>query len=300
MAKTVRLSAKHIDEIAQIMRLGLGLALLGVGWDLIGVYQTGDYSAETVLAALGIKGILKNVFISYVLWGVDSDYITPINLLRASLGLSLAAAIFVFAGFWIRFYGALFFFLYSVPWLMGLYEALPWIFNMSDFQALKGPVAGASSLAMIMLFAVLANIGPGSYSLDHKFHLPGLIPKNLKWDTVAVQIRLALAFLFLGAAASGLAFGLSTYSAPPYLALAAGIMILFGLVPRFSGALALVAIGWHLWVNLVEVSAFGPALGIFLAQAPFIAAAVIFLLAGGGERLKPNIRLTRTMWGRVD
>ncbi|MCH7630418.1 MAG: hypothetical protein IIC07_00800 [Proteobacteria bacterium] len=296
MAKTVRLSAEQIDQIAQIMRAGLGLALLGVGWGLIGVYQAGDYSADAVLAALGIKGILKDVFSSYIL----GDYVTPVNLLRASLGLSLTAAIFIFAGFWVRFYGALFAFLYLVPWLTGLYEALPWIFFASDFQALGGPVAGAGSLALIMLFAVLANIGPGSNSIDHKFHLPGLIPKNLKWDTVGVQIRLGLSFLFLGAAVSDLVFGLPTYSTHPYLTLAAGIMIFLGLAPRFSGALALATIGWHLWVNLALVTAIGPALGIFLAQAPFIAAAVIFLLAGGGERLKPKIRLTRTMWGRVD
>jgi hypothetical protein len=300
MAKTVRLSAEQIDQIAQIMRAGLGLALLGVGWGLIGVYQAGDYSPDAVLGALGVTGIIKETIVTYLFSGPAGEYITPAIFLRTAMGLCLAAAIFVFAGFWLRFYGVLFAFIYGLPWLIGLVEAVPWVFDRTDLPTLAGSITSTRNLAMTMLFLVLANIGPGSRSIDFRFHLPWLVPKTLSWDAIAVQIRFGLAFLFLGAAVSELGFGVKTYSGHPYLVLAVGIFVFFGLAPRIMGALVLAAIGWHLWVNLALVTAIGPALGIFLTQAPFIAAAVIFLLAGGGEHLKPNIRLTRTMWGRVD
>jgi hypothetical protein len=50
----------------------------------------------------------------------------------------------------------------------------------------------------------------------------------------------------------------------------------------------------------VAVKVFGLAVSVFLPQAPFLAAALIFTLAGGGNRFKPKLKLTRTMWGSID
>jgi len=300
MAIRVRLSAEHIDDIARIIRAGVGLAMLGVGWNLIRVYGLGDFSSDTVLAALGFTGKLKEFAAAYLLGGPVGEYVTPVLLLKGAMGLVLATAVFIFVGYLLRFFGTLFFMIYSIPWFVGLVETVPIVFHLSDLPTLEGSVTSARQMAMAMMFLVLANIGAGSHSLDFRFHLPWLLPKTLSWDAIAVQIRFGLAFLFLGAGVGELAFGVVTYTAHPYLSLAVGIMTFFGLAPRFSGTLVLADIGWLLWTNLSAVKTFGPALEVFLPQAPFIAAAVIFLMAGGGERLKPHIKLTRTMWGRVD
>ena len=45
---------------------------------------------------------------------------------------------------------------------------------------------------------------------------------------------------------------------------------------------------------------FSMALDVVAPEAPFVAAAVIYMLAGGGDIMKPKIKLTKTLWGRSD
>ncbi len=300
MPKRVKLSADHIDEISQILRIGLGLFLLGLGWNLVGAYQGGVDTAAGLWSALHLSGGLAAWLTVILFDGALGAVLAPETVLRFAIGLSLAGAVFLFLGFWVRFYCTLFALFYAVPWLIALVEAVPWVFDGNDYLQLRGSTMTAWQVSMAFLFYVIMRLGPGSHSLDSRFHLPWTGTKSFSWDSVAIMIRMALAILFLTATVSQLVFTDVAYQAPVWLTGFVGIMIFFGLAPRVSGALALVTIGWHLWVLLIKAASFGGAMAVFLPQTPLIAAAAIFMLAGGGEWLKPNVRLTKKTWGRID
>lgn len=299
MAGRIKLSADNIDEISQILRFGLGLFLLGLGWNLIEAYQPGAFSADALWSALHLSGALPGWLTALLFEGALASIFTPDLVMRFAFGLSLAAAIFLFLGFWVRFYSTLFALFYVVPWLIALVEAVPWLFDGGDYITLRGSTMTAWHISIAFLFLVLIRLGPGSHSLDSKFRMPWTGTKSFSWDSVAIMIRMALAILFLTSFASQMVFSDVVYHAQVWLTGIVGVMIFFGLAPRVSGALALLTIGWHLWVLLIQVGSFGAAMDAFLPQTPMIAAAVIFMLAGGGVWLKPNVSLTRKTWGRI-
>ena len=301
MARTIRLTAEHIDEISQILRLGLGLALIGVGLNFTSISTADNFGVAAFWAAFGESGLLTQVLTPGLFEaGGLGTYLTPALALEIASYFCFAAGAALILGLLVRVFSFLFALIYFVPWIISLIEAVPFVFNIGDFGSLAASTLTIRDVSMSLLFLVLFNLGSGAMSLDFKIGLPGTGPGRVRWDAVAIKIRLPLAFLFLGAAASDLTFGVPVYYTFPYLTLAIGVVIFFGLAPRLSGALALGVIGWHLWVVLVQVSSFGAAMDVVLPEAPFVAAAIVFMLAGGGDLLKPNIKLTRTLWGRVD
>jgi len=165
---------------------------------------------------------------------------------------------------------------------------------------LQASFMNARDFSVALLLLVLFNIGPGSNSLDFKFGLPGTVPPGVSWDAVAFQTRMSLTVLFLTAGLSGVLFENAFYGPPWQFLLFLSVFIAFGLFSRITGAIALFAIAWHLYIVLKGVLGFDMALDVVAPEAPFIAATVIFMLAGGGDIMKPKIKLTKTLWGRTD
>ena len=300
MAQSTRLTADHLDEISQFLRLGLGLMLLVSGWGMFRLVMAGDVGADTFWDAVAVTGITRDFLAPVLFADAGSQIFTPLNLLTVFGGTTMAAGAFLLLGLLVRLFSLIFLLVYLAPWLVAVVEASLAAFGQGSFQLLHEVIGNTRDLSYALLFLVLFNIGPGSNSLDFKLGLPGTVPPGVSWNAVAFQLRMALAVLFLAGGAAEVFFGAKILAPPWEMLLFLSIFIAFALYHRISGAAAIIAIGWQLYGVLSGIGGFEQALDVFAPEAPFMAAAVVYALAGGGDTMTPRIRLTRTLWGRKD
>lgn len=293
----IRLTGTHIDEIAQILRLGLGLTVLGAGWAALQATRAGEVTAEAVWLHFGISGELAETLTAFFFEWLG--LLSPPALLAFCGGLGLVGGLAVLAGLLTRPVAGFLGIFYFLPWFAGLVDAVPWIWQGDDYSFLAPGVMALREPGIALLFLVLFNLGSGTNSLDNRFRLSWAIPQGTTWDTVAVQLRLALALMLLSAGLAPVLFGESLSPVPWYGILFTGALVFFGLIPRASGVAALAILLWGIGAALHGASSFSQVVAALTPNAAFLGAAAIFTLAGSGERWKPKIRLTETRWGKV-
>ena len=55
-AVRTRITAEHLDEVSQFLRLGLGLMLIVAGWDIFGQVLDNEVTIEEFWGALAVPG----------------------------------------------------------------------------------------------------------------------------------------------------------------------------------------------------------------------------------------------------
>lgn len=297
MPERVKLTGAHIDEIAQILRLGLGLTLIGAGWAALQAARAGPLTPEALWHHFGMSGeIADSLTTLFFEW---LGLLTPEAFLAFAGGLGLVGGLAVLAGLLTRPVAGLFGLAYAVPWLAGLFDALPWIWQGDDYSFLAPSFLALREPGIALLFLVLFNLGSGTNSLDNRFRLAWTIPQGTRWDTIAVQLRLALSLMLFSVGLAPVLFGEVLSPVPWYGVLFTGVLVFFGLIPRVSGLAVLVILLWGIGAALHGVSTFSGLVAALSPDAAFLGAAAVFTLAGSGERWKPKIRLTETKWGKV-
>ena len=299
MRRFAKLGPEHIDEITQMLRLGLGILFIVLSWNTFQASLLSSLTPAFVWNFLSLYGFQADALTSILFEGAAGFSITPEMFLSIIATAQALGGLLLLFGLGTRPISALFGLALFIPWALMFFEALPWVFREFNITPFETSIYTLENAGLAFLLLVLVNLGSGGNSLDNKLGLRWNHPLGVIWDSVGLELRFGIALTFFAGALGGYFFGAETLTVPWYLFGSIGVIVFFGFIPRFSGLACIGLIGWQLVAMLGGAANGGAALTFFAGQAPILAAAVIYSLAGGGERLRPNIRLTQTVWGRV-
>lgn len=282
------LTPEHFNTLAMVMRLGLGLFLLGNAWVFYGLYSEPVLTTSALMDAYGLHGGVADFFARNLFEG--EGVVDP----RLFAGLAGAVqgigGLMLLAGFYSRAVGLFFAVAVAIVWIVHFTDATPFVLGEGDSETLRGPISHLRQLALAILFRVTANVGSGSFSLDKKLARASNNAKGRSWNTIAMELRFSLAVLILAAAASDTFFDVPVFAVPDFALYAIGAFVFFGIVPKVAGALVLAALGWHAFQSFPD----GDTLTILLNEAAFFAAGVVVLRFGAGDTFQPHKKLSNS------
>lgn len=299
MREPIRLSASRLDDIAQLLRLGLALYLVGSAIASYQLTRGPSLSPNELWDYFGIHEKGAELLTRYLLSGED-PLLTPREVLALVFGCQVVGAFSIFFGLVTRFFASIFMFMAFLIWGVHFFDTTPWLLDSDNISSLAGPIAELRQVSIGLIFLALMHLGAGGNSLDSRLKLSSSRPTGISWNTIGLQLRLALSLFFFAAAISDYVFHTPFYEPSWFTLGLVGFLVFFGQGHRLTGVMSLMLIGWHLYFRLSEAATFSAAAETFLPETPLLVAAIIFLVAGGGERLKPEFQIIETKWGKVN
>jgi hypothetical protein len=295
MAGDTTLTAGQLDRIAQTLRLALGLFLLSAAYFSHAAAVGPPLEPAALWAMLGFSGGTAGFLTAFLFEGAWRDQLSPNGVLAAVYGVTLVGGFGLLTGLLTRFLAGVFATVLALAWLAPVLEH---VFRAGWFDAGASAavvVAGVPHLAVAAVFLALFQTGAGAGSVDARFNLSGARP-GADWDLAGLTIRFALALLLLAAAAMAFFFARKVFDGPEWIPALLGALALTGLVPRATGIAIALFLGWQLGPGLAAATDFSTGLGFSYTALPFLGAALVLAMAGGGGRFRP--RLTERSWGR--
>jgi uncharacterized membrane protein YphA (DoxX/SURF4 family) len=283
------LTPEHFDNVAELVRIGLGLFLLGNAWVFYELFTDPNLSSAFLWDRYGIHGQVA-AFLTNFLFEAGVG-LKPETFAAMAFGVQIAGGMALLAGFLTRYVASFFSIVIALIWLVHFVGAPPFVLGEGDSAHLKEPIAHLKQLGLVLLFRVVANLGSGRFSLDNLFGKKFSAPKGRSWNSIALELRGALALLFLSAAVTAAFFDMSLYAVPFWALFIVGGLVFLGISPRISGVLFLGVIGWHFFLSLQGESEPFLVSELVLSEAPYIAAAIVFMIFGSGDKLQPHKKL---------
>lgn len=295
MSERTRLTPEHLDNVAELVRIGLGLFLLGNAWVFYELLSDPNLTPAFLWDRYGIHGDVATFLTGVFFEGLAS--LKPQTFAATAFGVQVVGGLALLLGFMARYVAGFFSIVIAIIWLIHFAEVTPFVLGEGDSSHLKEPVGHLKQLGLALLFRVVTNLGSGRYSLDSKFAKRFSPAIGRSWNSIALELRSALAILFLSAAVSFTFFDQTLYAVPSWMLYLVGAMVFLGLAPRLSGSLFLVVIAWHFVLGLKGLEDISEILEFVLSEAPFIAAGVVFMVFGSGDKFQPHKKLVGKKWG---
>lgn len=295
MSERTRLTPEHLDNVAELVRVGLGLFLLGNAWVFYDLFSDPNLTPTFLWDRYGIHGEVAG-FLSGIFFE-GSASLKPGTFAAMAFGVQVVGGFSLIIGFLARYIAGFFSVVIAIIWLIHFAEVTPFILGEGDSAHLKEPILHIKQLGLALLFRVVTNLGSGRYSLDSAFGKSFTSAKGRSWNSIALELRSAMALLFLSAAVSFSFFDVTLYEVPSWMLYLVGAMAFLGLAPKLSGSLFLAVIAWHFVLGLRGVSEPSLISELVLSEAPYIAAGIVFMIFGSGDKFQPHKKLTDKKWG---
>ncbi|WP_298982401.1 DoxX family protein [uncultured Roseibium sp.] len=274
-----RLTVRQSDQVALLLRLGLGSVFVVGGWWKLQRAIDAGRASELVEKYTASNGYINDFFQSYLFRG---DWLSAWGFLTALSAFELVAGIALVAGLLVR----------PLAIVFGL---LMWSFVAAlPVSTVPGHDTSASTFftpAMIVqirdiglsgMCFTLAVLGSGSMSLDERLTGRGAGAQTADWSALGLLLRLSVAIAFL---AGGFFYGLDhvkSWSGFPLLLILVGLTLASGHGVRIAAVAAFlilviycagkISLDKTLWDNLNAIK----------REFAFLAASLVLVRYAGG------------------
>ncbi|WP_415885676.1 DoxX family protein [Neptuniibacter sp. QD37_6] len=283
---------KDYDEAALYLRLGLGILFIIGGVSKLSQLLSSAKHDAIVANYMGSTGYINELFQQYLFTGFLGELLTPPLFLTSLSAFELISGIALVVGFLVRPLALIYAFL-----LWSFVFSLP-VMTVPDTEiAVKTYTSPAMfvqirDIALSGMMFVLFNLGPGRYSLDllHNQH-----DYSISWEALGLLLRLSIGIMFLVSGSFGAFAKVPTFATWQPLLLLAGLIILFAppLLVRTAGAATVAIMLWYMGYKLNFDKNLIANLNSFKREFAFLAAGIVFIRLGGGERFALNDLITR-------
>ena len=295
------MEAIHTDQsegprlalLALALRVGLGLTLIIGGWNMLGQLLDPGLADAIVSTYLSPLGYINAFFAEYLFTGTFGDWLTPWVFLTSLSAFELASGFALIAGLFVR----------PLALVWGL---LLWTFVMAIPVVTAVGVEPAAqtytSPAMLVqirdiglsgMMFVLFNLGPGALSRDAEWLGVPAVAWRAGWAPLGLVLRLSVALtLIVGGAFAGLDH-IQGFATSAWLLLPIGLLLAAGLGTRALGLAVVAIMLWFMATTLnVDASLIANLNGV-KREFAFLAAGLVLVRAGGGEKFTIGSALAR-------
>jgi len=272
---------------ALVLRLGLAVVFITGGlWKLSRLLHP-DHAAGIVAMYNSSHGYINEFFQQYLFEGPAGVIFSQWGFLTALSGFELAAGLALAAGLLVR------------PFAL-IYLFLLWTFVMAlPVHTVPGVVAGAETfeapamlvqirdIALSGLMATLFVLGAGRWSIDEHLFGSRATASELRWDTLGLLTRLALAAPLVVGGMFAVTGAVPTFATPPLILFIVGVMLVVGVGVRAAGAAVALIMLWKIGVAFDLGASLLDNVNAAKREFALLAGGLVLAVLGGGNRFTP-------------